>query len=257
MKLPLVQHLIQLRQKKVEENTFSLDYLSKFWIPLGAVLIAAITLFSANYKIPAWAIYLFAVYLTSIIIAISWRPLKKFYLSARKNRKFEIFAKANYHLLFEYTENLSNMIDCNRLNTMGRLLKDLLTYFSALPIEEINKDWYHNSEIVYNLKEWHLSVLKQIQYRRQKDFICLAEYLEISIKQFHRVCLNTRSGLEKVILKDGIGEREKIYRLKTDWNTTLGDYTDFMRRWQKFAKDMNKKLEKTILLEYFEPLKPL
>lgn len=237
----------------VKKDSYT-DIILKIWLPLGALLIAGVSFFINNPQMPKWAIYVVIAYLVIGIIFILWRPVRKLYVELEGKQGVKTSSKKFYPFLCNHAEEFLSFMDGEVPNSMSRFFTEIPSSFDGSP-QRIT--WHFNPEITSNIKGWYFALRKRLKTNRHIDFAYLAEDLQLAIKQFHDVTIGIRRELEEVVLKNSITDQTKLHRLKTDWNSRLGNYMDFIRKWQSFTKEVNKSSKDIRLLEYYETVKPL
>lgn len=232
-----------------------IDTILKIWIPLGALLIAGVSFFINNPQIPKWAIYVVAAYLVIGIAFILWKPSSRLYSRFKEKQEIKTVIKKFYPALCSHAEEFLPFMDTDAPNSMSNFFTQIPMCLDGYPLKTV---WWHfDSEIIFNIKGWYLAVQKRLKNDKQIEFVCLAEDLQLAIRQYHDVCLGIRRQLEDVVLKNAISDQTKLHRLKTEWNSRLGNYMDFIRRWQNFIKEVNKSSKAMRLSGHYDTVKSL
>ena len=238
---------------EVKKDSF-IDTILKIWIPLGALLIAGVSFFINNPQIPKWVIYIVVAYLVIGIVFILWRPGFKLYSRFKEKQEVNAVSRKFYPALCSHAEEFLPFMDADAPNSMTRFFNEIPAYFDGSP-QKIS--WHFNSDIVFNIKGWYFALQKRLKSNQQRDFVCLAEDLQLAVRQYHDVCIGIRRELEEIVVKNSIADQTKLHRLKTEWNSRLGNYMDFIRRWQSFIKEVNKSSKTMRLLGYYDTVKSL
>jgi len=239
---------VGMRDKKEEENQF----LTKFLIPFGAVLIAAIVFLTANYQLPRWAVIVVIAYLIIVMFATIWKPVTRLFSSLREKWLHRSISKNYYPYLQNSAVEFGRLTEDNRSSTMISFLQDI----SSWPEIQNNPIPFDRGHI-QTIREWLSSIQENISSNRLTRFKREAHDLSIIIFHYHNLCVRVQERIESLITQGKItDEQNHLRQLKREWDLRREAHMQFIREWESLTKNINSTLGR-VCVDYYEPLKTL
>ncbi len=246
--------ILQNRQDEKKEDSFSNHFLTKFMIPFGAMLIAAIALLTANYTLPNWAIVVVVIYLAIVILAILWKPLAKAYYRFQEKKKHYNFAKYYYPLVSGNAIEFGRLIEDQKTNTLIDLIQNM-SRWPEMYSNQVSFDREHIATIRAWLESIQTYLMSHSFMDTTDDFLRTARDLSIVISQYNISCVRIQEKLEQLISQGKIVE-STLRQLKREWDLRREAHVHFIRQWEGVTKNINRTFER-FCVEYYEPLKTL
>jgi hypothetical protein len=227
-------------------------FLTKLLIPFGAVLIAAIALLTANYKLPNWAVFVVIAYLVIVMIVTVWRPVARLLSLLREKGVYRNISKTYYPYLQSSAVEFGRLIEDRMSNTMISFLQDI----SGWPEIQSNAIPFNIGHIL-TLREWLSSIQENLTSNNLSRFRRDAHDLSIIIFHYHNMCVRIQERLELIITQGKVtDEQNHLRQLKREWDIRREGHMEFIRGWGNLTKNINSSLGR-VCVDYYEPLKTL
>lgn len=233
-------------KEEEKSNLFSDHFLTKFLLPLGTVLIAAVTFLSVKGLLSdKWTIALIIVYFASLILTLIRKPLARSWnaiIAKYYNRRI---AKPFFPIVNKTARELARLLD-DRGDNFLHLLDDLTrSNIIKLDMEHID-----------TLRLWFRSNEDRLRAAKLKDFESIAWEISSIISQYHRFYVNSQRRIEET-LAQGIVPDSNAKRIKQDWNLRREVYNQHINEFRNVMKSINETAGHDICVDYFEQLKTL
>jgi hypothetical protein len=237
------------------QDKSSSHFLKDILIPVGSLLIAAISFLALNGKLPTWAIVAIAAYLIIIAIYVSMNPLIQLFILFLEKQRKKKAAKKFFPSLQDIAKEFAPLIDINsnRSDTMLYLLNEINGWNES----QNNMAIQSESEHINTIQNWFASIKKRLDLYRLKDFSYLATDLSDLIFQYHRFCIRAQRQLETLVTAKKLSEQQ-LRHLKQEWNLRREKHNQIIiQNWDNLAKKINETFAERICVEVYEPLKTL
>ena len=219
-------------------------------IPLGSILIAAISLLTVNFKLPAWAIIGVVSYLIVVIVALLFNPFHGLCSFLWKMKRERYLAKKFHSEVYDISREFNGLIE-DRSDTISNLLKDINSW-EELRGQLIQPD----SEHISTIKSWHASIEKDLNLLGLRYFPSLVWDLGVVISQYNRFCIQMQKRLEEILRERELHEMHLRY-LKHEWTLRRERHIRVISKWESLTKNINDKFRGRLCIDYYEPLKPI
>ncbi len=233
-------------------------FLKKNLIAFGPVLIAAITLLTANYKIPNWAFYIITTYLVIVLVIYSISPFSK--LCKKLSKKIK-----ERRLAVKFYPQLKNTFDDFKSRTAAQDIIAFLNVIISWPEfilsrEVIEKygdltifDKENISLHIETIKKCIESVEENLDAVKSKDFKFLADLCGSLVSQYNRIFIKIYNQLNIFVGRGGISS-DRLRNLKIMWSQLRENHNTFISRWEGIAKEINSAHAYKVCLDYYEKL---
>lgn len=239
-------NLLGSRPPKSERDSF----VSRILIPLGSVVIAAVVLLSTKNKLPSWASIIVVAYLAFVIVWIVARPTNNAIQKVVNVTTRRRFVKGMRPELHEILEQLDEMLEQQRMNTIPFVVADLSSKLSRVVKEPILIGAYQ--EQFYILQSWASSLTRSMSNYRATDFRRDSSELSQLVFRFTCACTSARN------IIDNAGYVDKVpHDVRADWNAAVNRMSNFINRVEHFTKAVNAKYSTRICADSFQEVKPL
>ncbi len=240
-----------LPEEKNTHNQSSNHFLKDIVIPVGAVLIAGITLLSAKHKIPIWASICVVLYFVVVMVVVVAKPSIQLISLFKNKLKKKHLAKIFYPQLADTASKFGPLIEHQRSNTICYLIEDINRW------DEVrNQQIQYDAEHMGTINGWFVSIKNYLNFYRFKDFPILAKGFSSLINQYNRFCIKLQRQLEAIVSSGKLSE-QRLRDLKREWNVHREKHNKIIQNWEDRAKDINKVADDRICIDYYEPLKTL
>jgi len=237
------------RQENIQDSPSKL-LLKDILIPIGSILIAAISFLTANFELPTWAIIGVIGYLVVVIMALLFNPFHGLCSSLWKMKRERYLTKKFHSEVYEISREFGGLIE-DRSDTISNLLKEINSW------EELRGQLTQpDSEHISTIKSWHASIEKHLNLLCLKYFPSLVWDLGVLISQYNRFCIQTQKRLEEILRERELHEMHLQY-LKHEWTLRRERHVRVMSKWESLTKNINDKLRGRFCIDYYEPLKPI
>ncbi len=234
-------------KEEEKKNLFSDHFLIKFLLPLGTVLIAAVTFLSVKgFLSDKWTIALIIVYFASLFLTLIRKPLSGFGNVIAEKYNNRRLAKHFFPLLKKSAIEFARMLD-NRSDNFLRLLDELSR---SNIITGIDMEHFSTLRLWFRSNENHLNVAQF------KDFELIAWALSHIISQHHRFCINFHRRIEDNLGQGNVPDANAM-RIRQDWNLRREVYNQFINEFRNTMKSINEMAGRTVGVDYYELLKTL
>lgn len=235
------------RKEEEKSNLFSDHFLTKFLLPLGAVLITAVTFLSVKGLLSdKWTIALIIIYFASLLLTLIRKPLAGFWnimVGKYNNRRI---AKTFFPLLKKSAREFTRMLDGRGENFLR--LQDELSRSNIVAGIDM--------EHISTMRLWFQSNEERLQTATLKDFESVAWTLSHIISQYHRFCIDLQKRIEEVLMQGKVQDAN-ARRIKQEWNLRREVYNQFINEFRNVMKSINETAGCNIGVDYYELLKTL
>jgi len=228
----------------------SKPFLKEILIPFGSILIAAISVLTANFKLPPWAIIAVVCYLIVVIVALLFNPLQGICLLLWTSRRKKYLGRKLRPQVYDISKEFGGLIE-DGSDTIFSLVKEINSW------EEFRGQQTHpDGEHISTIRSWHASVEKHLNLLSLKYFPSIVWELSVVISQYNRFCVQIQKRLEEILRERELPEAHLRY-LKHEWTLRRERHVRVMSKWEGLTKNINDKFRGRLCIDYYEPLKPM
>ncbi len=235
------------RDEDVKADLYPSHFLTKFLLPLGTVLVAAVTFLTLKGTLSdKWAIGLIIAYFVTIVLTVINKPLIRVSKAYRDSVRRKKIAKHYYPWLMSTAKQFARLID-DRSDNLLYYLQDLVR----------NNYTQIDMEHIATIQLWFHAVEARLNTHENIDFKFTASELSRVISQYHRFCINVQRQVEQIIIQGKITEEHALRNVKQEWNLRRENHNQFINDLKDLVNNINESVGEKICVEYYESLKPL
>ena len=224
-------------------------WLTKYLLPLGSVLIAALTFLTQNVQIPRLAIAAAVAYLTVVAAVSLYGPAIRFLSLVSERLRMTRLARKSLPELEETVRQLQRMTGRDYGDSLVYLIRDIGQWAEL-------KDLLlsvHDQEHLETLTIWLSSVDSRIADAGTSEFHGLCREVSNLVTQYHRFCIQRHRILQDAISSGKLAE-PRLRNLKQQWNVRREGHMALIRNWINVADRINEIAGSKFCHEYYESL---
>lgn len=222
--------------------------LTKFLIPFGALLVAAIALWPNYDKLPGWLILILVSYLLVVAGVSLAYPTKKALTRFFEKRKRKQLAQRYYALLEDRMKAFAELAADNRADGFVYLLQQINNW------EELREKRISLTGLAF-MRQWMESLQKRLAFHRVDEFSLLAWDFSVILMEYQMFCEQAQQHLQSAIEWSVPDPRRKDFKSK--WNIAREDFVHLIKDWQQAAKKINELAGVRVCIDYYTPLRLL
>ena len=236
------------RKEDKTGHAFPSPLLTKFLIPFGSLLIAALALGPNYEKLPSGIILVTVLYLAVVAIVSLTYPAKQVFTWLMEKRIKRQMARRFYAVLEESVKTFKDLTADNRVHGFIYLLQQINSW------DEFKGKGFSLTGIAF-MRFWLESIENRLSYHRVDDFNNLAWDFSLLFAQYQAFCEQAHQHLESVVTWSANEPRLKDFR--TRWNIAREKHVHLINNWEQIAKKVNELAGEHVCIDYYEPLKML
>ncbi len=224
------------------------DFTTKVLIPLGAILIAAISVVFSTNKLPSIVLWTMILYLAIVLVKILVSPTKTFTSKVITKSNRILFSKKMHPELLQFSSELNQLLASDRENTIPYFINNQFSKLSS----DINtlSCLDRNRQQFQILQSWSFFLTDLLRNSEKKNLMLNAVQLSNLVTWFIWACV----WLHQVVNNTGVQTNKDIV---SDWNTAVRKISDFSSRVERLMKSINEKYNEKLCTDYFQEVKPL
>jgi hypothetical protein len=223
--------------------------MSAYLLPLGTVLIAAMSLLTRDQPLPPAASVVIAAYLAAVCSISLYRPLGRLLNFFRSQLLFIRAARESNGELHDTVCRLGRALASDYSNTVPYLLSQLSTW----PEVRGKVQGLDDPEYLEALRRWREAVGRRLTKFRVSEFSNLCSEVGQLVQLYGSFCEDRRRRLQALIAANELPE-ERARHLKQQWNTLRDGHVDLVREWSMTVKRINKRTRITLCPDYYDGL---
>lgn len=224
------------------------SWLTKYLLPLGSVLIAALALLAQNAQLPKWVIVVAVSYLLVVVGVSLYRPGARLLFFIKDKRRLRRLRKTYFTKLSEGVGGLRQLLAQDRSNTVLYVLQE------AAQWDELQGRFVpFDAEHVASLRTWLTSIEQRIRRYQSNSFLDLCGEVGDLAFQYNRVCCHGQQALQEATAAGQLSE-PRLRSLKQRWNVQRDNHAAFFREWASLCRAINEAAGRRLCTDYYEPL---
>ena len=224
------------------------SWLTRYLLPLGSVLIAALALLTQSAQLPKWAIVVAVLYLVVVAGVSLYGPGARLLFFIEDKGRSRRLRKTYFPKLSEGVGGLRRLLAQDHSNTVLYLLQD------AGQWDEFRGRYSpFQAEHVETLRAWFASIEGRIKRYRWSSFSDLCAEVSHLVFWYNRVCCQGQRALEEVVAAGQLPE-QRLRSLMHRWNVQRDEHAAFVREWTSFCRSVNESAKRELCVNYYEPL---
>ena len=235
------------KPKEVEDKKSSIfrDYV----LPIGALLISAITFLSAN-TAPWWGSFAIALYMAVIIIFLVVPAIirggKKWKMYSTHKRLEESYLPK----IFTSLHRFKPMMESNRADTIWAV------WNNASRTSDMQKFIRPNHSHFNTLATWLDYLNQNIDSAKSSNFKFITFEASAWVQQYVSFCRDAYSQYEDLLRSNQLDEA-KVREVKQSWNHARDEHNQTINNWKALCSEINSSFDQRICIDYYETLKTL
>jgi hypothetical protein len=231
------------------QNSPGKPWLTGYLLPLGSVLIAALTFLTQNIELPKWAVILATLYLVVVAGVSLYDPIHRLFSFLLRKRRLRGVAKSYLPLISDRMRELRQLVGAQRVDTLVYVLEQ------AAQWEEIRSQSQAllEPEHVETMRSWLSSIEWGTEQDRRGGFFSLCRQLSDLIHRYNRFCCQRLRILQELVAAGRLPE-QRLRHLKQQWNLHREAHVAFIREWQNLSQAINGRASVRLCPDYYESL---
>ncbi len=223
-------------------------WIKDYLLPLGSVLIAALTFLTQKVALPKIAIAAAVVYLVIVAGAPFYRPTVRLVSRIWARRKLVRLVRFIGPRLRDSITRLNFLLSHGHSGTVLYVLGETVQD-QALR----SQGFFLDQEHLETLRQWLSSLETRGRTLRADVFLGLCRETSLLVQRYNRFCTQNLRVLEDALGKAQL-EGSRLKQLKQQWNTNREGHLQAIDQWVTLAKEVNRVTGGQVCLDYFEPL---
>jgi hypothetical protein len=225
-------------------------WLTRFLLPLGAVLIAALTFLTQNVTLPKWAVGTAALYLVVVTVVTLYDPAVHTYRWLVAKNKLARLAGSTRPRIEETFVQLQRLLSSDNASTVLYVLKETAQWDE---LRVLGPGPLYDAEHLESLRGWLLSLESRVIGYDRREFASVCHELGALVGQYNRFCLLRHRALQDALTAGKLSEQHARY-LKQQWNVHREGHAQFIRKWTEISATVNDRLGMRLCIDYYEAL---
>ncbi len=221
-------------------------------IEFGLLLVAVVTLLSANFKLPPSLTLIVEGYLVIVTLTILASPAKTIFSKLMSWIGTRRSAKKMRPELLELVAELTQLVDQQRADTLPFVVAGFSSRLSDDGRSVLRLD--RNLDHIGTLHAWAHSLFGRFVMNKKTNFWENAADLTHLVLQLSWAYVRMRDIVNLTPNYDGL---EVLNKLKPDWDEAVRKISDYTSRVERFAKSVNSKYGTTICTTSFQQVKTI
>lgn len=235
------------KPKVVEDKKPSI--FKEYIVPLGALLISAITYLAQNTS-PWWGSLAIAAYVVIVIIFLVVPAINH---GIKKWKAYSTRIRLEGSDLPKITAALRRfkpMMESNRSDTIWGV------WDNAARTSEMQKFIRPNHSHFYTLATWLEHLSKTVDSAKSSNFKFIASESSAWVQQYVSFCRDAYSQFEELLRSNQFDE-SKVREVKQNWNHARDEHNQAISNWKALCSEINSSFGQGICTAYYEILKTL
>ncbi len=225
-------------------------WLTRFLLPLGAVLIAALSFLTQNITLPAWAVRTAVVYLAVVIVVTLYDPAIQTYRCLVRRSQLSRLARFSRPRLEEAIVELKRLLSSDNASNVLYVVKETAQWDE---LRVSGPSPLYDAEHLESLRGWLSSFESRIVSYGRCEFASLCHELGTLINQYNRFCLIRHRALQEALTTGKLTDTHARY-LKQQWNVHREGHAQFIRKWTELSMTINDRSAMRLCIDYYEAL---
>ncbi len=224
------------------------SWLTRYLLPLGSVLIAALALLTQNAQLPKWVIVVAVLYLGVVAGVSLYGPGVSLVSFIQSKWRYQSLRRTYSPKLLECIRGLRQLLAQEHSSTVLHVLQE-----AAQRDELRSRSVLFDAEYIASLRAWLASIERRIKRYQRNDFSDLCREVGDLVFQYDRLCCQGQRVLQEAIAAGELPE-QRLRSLKQRWNVQREGHATFIRTWTDFSKKVNDMAGGQLCIDYYEPL---
>ena len=237
-----------LRENGGSDHGPATRWMKDYLLPLGSVLIAALTFLTQKVALPRIAIAAAVVYLVIVAGAPFYRPTVWLFLRISTKRKLSHLANSIGPRLDDFIVRLNVLLAHGHSGTVmyvfGEIAQD-----QALRSQGFSLDQEH----VETIRQWLSSLETRGSTLRADTVLDRCRETGLFVQRYNRFCMQNLRVLEEALEKAQL-QAARLKYLRQQWNTNRGSHLQAIDQWVTLAKEVNRVMGRQVCLDYYESI---
>lgn len=224
-------------------------WLTGYLLPLGSVLIAALTFLTQNFQLPKWAFILAMSYLVLVAGVSLYDPVCRILSFLLRKGRLRRLAGTSFPVVLDKLKGLRQLVGEQRGDTLVYVIEQAGQWDEIRCQSQVLVEPEH----VETIRNWLSSIERRAVRYRRGDFSNLCQELSDLIHRYNRFCCQRLRMLQELTGGDRLPDH-KLRHLKQQWNLHREAHVAFVRGWQDLSRVLNEKADARLCIDYYEPL---
>ena len=237
-----------VRDKGESDGGSATRWTKDYLLPLGAVLIAALTFLTQKVDLPWIAIAAAVTYLAIVAgIPLYW-PIVRLCSRISARRRLSRLVRSIGPRLTDAIARLNVLLAHGHSGTalyvFGEIAQD-----QALRSQGFSLDQEH----LETIRQWLSSLEIRSRMLRADTVLDLCRETGLFVQRYNRFCIQNLRVLEEALGKEQL-EAPRLKYLRQQWNTNRGSHLQAIDQWVTLAREANRVTGRQMCLDYYESI---
>ena len=240
--------LFGIRDDREPDGGPATRWIKDYLLPLGSVLIAALTFLTQRVDLPSIAIAAAVTYLVIVAAVPLYRPMVRLCSRISARRRLSRLVRSSGSRLGDSIGRLNALLAHGQSGTVmyvfGEMAQD-----QALRSQGFSFDQEH----LETIRQWLSSLEVRSRRLRADTVLDLCREMGLFVQRYNRFCIQNLRVLEEALGKAQL-QATRLKYLRQQWNTNRGSHLQVIDQWATLAKEVNRLMDRQVCLDYYEAI---